>query len=120
MPALAMGIKLPFNFFDSFHETADNQLRLLHYPEAERQAFLKGEKGRIGAHTVCLLPAFLFWLWIFMLHTFATPIPLYFYPVYPVGPHPHSLTFALQITILSHLHFPVHVPVSIPLPYLSS
>ncbi|EIM84154.1 flavonol synthase/flavanone 3-hydroxylase [Stereum hirsutum FP-91666 SS1] len=51
MPALAMGLSLPSDFFSAFHETADNQLRLLHYPEAERQEFVKGEKGRIGAHT---------------------------------------------------------------------
>lgn len=52
MPALAMGLSLPSDFFSTFHETADNQLRLLHYPEAERESFIKGEKGRIGAHTV--------------------------------------------------------------------
>lgn len=52
MPALAMGLSLPSDFFSKFHERADNQLRLLHYPEADRQAFVKGEKGRIGAHTV--------------------------------------------------------------------
>lgn len=52
MPALAMGLSLPTDFFSTFHETADNQLRLLHYPEADRQSFVKGEKGRIGAHTV--------------------------------------------------------------------
>lgn len=52
MPALAMGLSLPSDFFSKFHERGDNQLRLLHYPEAERQAFVKGEKGRIGAHTV--------------------------------------------------------------------
>lgn len=55
MPALAMGLSLPLDYFHAFHSKADNQLRLLHYPEADRQVFVKGEKGLIGAHSVSSL-----------------------------------------------------------------
>ncbi|KAK7041454.1 hypothetical protein VNI00_009320 [Paramarasmius palmivorus] len=51
LPALAIGMGLDRNFFNDYHKDADNQLRLLHYPEAPAQALESGEKGRIGAHT---------------------------------------------------------------------
>jgi isopenicillin N synthase-like dioxygenase len=51
LPALAIGMGLPSDFFFSYHENAENQLRLLHYPEAPTSVFESGEKGRIGAHT---------------------------------------------------------------------
>ncbi|ESK88479.1 flavonol synthase flavanone 3-hydroxylase [Moniliophthora roreri MCA 2997] len=51
LPALAVGMGLQKSFFDDYHKDADNQLRLLHYPEAPARVFESGEKGRIGAHT---------------------------------------------------------------------
>uniref|UniRef100_A0A0W0FHV7 Putative flavonol synthase/flavanone 3-hydroxylase n=1 Tax=Moniliophthora roreri TaxID=221103 RepID=A0A0W0FHV7_MONRR len=51
LPALAIGIGLNKNFFDEYHNDADNQLRLLYYPEVPMQVFESGEKGRIGTHT---------------------------------------------------------------------
>lgn len=32
LSALAVGLHLPEDFFDQYHQKADNQLRLLHYP----------------------------------------------------------------------------------------
>ncbi|KAL6301926.1 flavonol synthase/flavanone 3-hydroxylase [Sparassis latifolia] len=50
--ALAIGMPgLPDDFFDQYHEKADNQLRLLHYPAAPTDVFTSGQKGRINAHT---------------------------------------------------------------------
>ncbi|KII88339.1 hypothetical protein PLICRDRAFT_698734 [Plicaturopsis crispa FD-325 SS-3] len=50
--ALAIGMPgVPDNFFDEYHEKSDNQLRLLHYPEAPADVFSSGQKGRINAHT---------------------------------------------------------------------
>ncbi|KAH7920281.1 flavonol synthase/flavanone 3-hydroxylase [Leucogyrophana mollusca] len=52
LPALALGMPgVPAGFFDQYHQQADNQVRLLHYPGAPAEAFLSGEKGRINAHT---------------------------------------------------------------------
>lgn len=51
LPALAIGMDLPKDFFHHYHEHNENQLRLLHYPEAPTSVFDSGEKGRIGAHT---------------------------------------------------------------------
>ncbi|KAE9404594.1 flavonol synthase/flavanone 3-hydroxylase [Gymnopus androsaceus JB14] len=51
LPALAIGMDLPNDFFHRHHENNENQLRLLHYPEAPTSVFESGEKGRIGAHT---------------------------------------------------------------------
>ncbi|KAF9030988.1 flavonol synthase/flavanone 3-hydroxylase [Hymenopellis radicata] len=51
LPALAIGMGLDKDFFLPYHATGDNQLRLLHYPEAPVDVFESGEKGRIGAHT---------------------------------------------------------------------
>ncbi|KAJ3882819.1 hypothetical protein F5051DRAFT_435685 [Lentinula edodes] len=47
LPALALGLDLPKDFFLGCHEANENQLRLLHYPGV----FESGERGRIGAHT---------------------------------------------------------------------
>jgi len=52
LPALAIGLGLERDFFAEYHSLGDNQLRLLHYPEAEAEVFESGKKGRIGAHTV--------------------------------------------------------------------
>ncbi|ORY77987.1 flavonol synthase/flavanone 3-hydroxylase [Leucosporidium creatinivorum] len=50
--ALALGMpEVAPDFFESFHQEADNQLRLLHYPSAPTDVFKTGSKGRIGAHT---------------------------------------------------------------------
>lgn len=52
--ALALGMPgLPPDFFDAYHQDTENQLRLLHYPEAPYATFASGQKGRINAHTVC-------------------------------------------------------------------
>ncbi|KAH7905785.1 flavonol synthase/flavanone 3-hydroxylase [Hygrophoropsis aurantiaca] len=52
LPALALGIPgVPEGFFHEYHQEADNQVRLLHYPAAPAESFLNGEKGRINAHT---------------------------------------------------------------------
>ncbi|KIK56933.1 hypothetical protein GYMLUDRAFT_99057 [Collybiopsis luxurians FD-317 M1] len=51
LPALAIGMDLPKDFFLHYHEDAENKVRLLHYPEAPTSVFESGEKGRIAAHT---------------------------------------------------------------------
>ncbi|KAG2111736.1 flavonol synthase/flavanone 3-hydroxylase [Suillus clintonianus] len=53
LPALSLGLELPggAEFLGKYHQEADNQLRLLHYPAAPAEVFASGEKGRIGAHT---------------------------------------------------------------------
>ncbi|KAJ3832821.1 flavonol synthase/flavanone 3-hydroxylase [Lentinula raphanica] len=51
LPALALGLGLPIDFFHDYHSANANQLRLLHYPGAPTSVFESGEKGRIGAHT---------------------------------------------------------------------
>ncbi|KAF5353767.1 hypothetical protein D9757_012947 [Collybiopsis confluens] len=50
-PALAMGMDLPIDFFLRYHEDGNNQLRLLHYPQALTSVFESGKKGRVGTHT---------------------------------------------------------------------
>lgn len=71
LKALAVGMPgIPAGFFEEYHDEGDNQLRLLHCgstaclpcasadtidPSAPFKAFESGEKGRIRAHTVCLL-----------------------------------------------------------------
>jgi isopenicillin N synthase-like dioxygenase len=56
LTALAMGIPgIEDNFFDEYHAEHDNQIRLLHYPSAPVGVFTSGAKGRVAAHTVCLL-----------------------------------------------------------------
>lgn len=49
--ALEIGMKLEKNFLLDYHKENNNQLRLLHYPEAPRGDFDSGKKGRINAHT---------------------------------------------------------------------
>ncbi|KAJ3850292.1 hypothetical protein EV368DRAFT_45618, partial [Lentinula lateritia] len=51
LPALALGLDLPKDFFLGYHEANGNQLRLLHYSGAPTSAFESGERGSIGAHT---------------------------------------------------------------------
>ncbi|KIJ69413.1 hypothetical protein HYDPIDRAFT_106017 [Hydnomerulius pinastri MD-312] len=53
MRALSLGLNLPGSgdFLEKYHQEAENQLRLLHYPAAPAEVFARGRKGRIGAHT---------------------------------------------------------------------
>lgn len=55
LPALSLGLELPGGgeFLGKYHQEGENQLRLLHYPAAPAEVFARGEKGRVGAHTVC-------------------------------------------------------------------
>ncbi|KAG1717640.1 flavonol synthase/flavanone 3-hydroxylase [Suillus lakei] len=47
-------------FLAKYHQEAENQLRLLHYPAAPAEVFARGEKGRIGAHTDYAMGTILF------------------------------------------------------------
>jgi len=49
--ALALGLKLPEDYFMAYHKAPDNQLRLLHYPSVPIDALEKDEIVRIGAHS---------------------------------------------------------------------
>ncbi|KAF8592585.1 Clavaminate synthase-like protein [Ramaria rubella] len=49
--ALALGLHLPENYFVAYHQTPDNQLRLLHYPSVPIAALEREEVTRIGAHS---------------------------------------------------------------------
>lgn len=49
--AIAIGMGLEENFFHGYHQKADNQIRLLHYPPVEEEVLRMGEKERIAAHT---------------------------------------------------------------------
>lgn len=62
LPALSLGLELPggSEFVGQYHQEAENQLRLLHYPVAPAEVFARGEKGRIGAHTDYALGTILF------------------------------------------------------------
>ncbi|KAG0698257.1 flavonol synthase/flavanone 3-hydroxylase [Suillus ampliporus] len=53
LPALSLGLELPGRgeFLGKYHQEGDNQLRLLHYPAAPAEVFVRGEKGRISTHT---------------------------------------------------------------------
>ncbi|KAL9073179.1 MAG: hypothetical protein Q9157_004821 [Trypethelium eluteriae] len=52
MRAIALGLSLPESFFDSYTDTGDNTLRLLHYPEVSKQVFAQNQaQVRAGAHT---------------------------------------------------------------------
>ncbi|KAI5477286.1 UPF0676 protein [Pseudohyphozyma bogoriensis] len=52
MRAIAMGMPgVPSDFFESYHSTSDNQIRLLHYPPLKTKELRAGEVGRIGEHT---------------------------------------------------------------------
>jgi len=54
LPALSLGLGLPGGreFLGKYHQDAENQLRLLHYPAVPAEVLASGEKGRTGAHTV--------------------------------------------------------------------
>ncbi|KAG2033375.1 flavonol synthase/flavanone 3-hydroxylase [Suillus americanus] len=62
LPALSLGLELPGGgeFLGKYHQEAENQLRLLHYPAAPAEVFARGEKGRVGAHTDYALGTILF------------------------------------------------------------
>ncbi|KAI0037000.1 thymine dioxygenase [Vararia minispora EC-137] len=49
--ALALGLGLDENYFESSHKVGDNQLRLLHYPSLPEQSLKNGEAARIGQHS---------------------------------------------------------------------
>ncbi|EFE44132.1 oxidoreductase, 2OG-Fe(II) oxygenase family [Trichophyton verrucosum HKI 0517] len=49
--AVAIGMGLDRDFFESYHTMKDNQTRLLHYPPVEEEMLRQGEKERIAAHT---------------------------------------------------------------------
>ncbi|OAX35366.1 flavonol synthase/flavanone 3-hydroxylase [Rhizopogon vinicolor AM-OR11-026] len=53
LPALSLGLGLPGGgeFLGNYHQDAENQLRLLHYPAMPTEVFASGERGRIAAHT---------------------------------------------------------------------
>ncbi|EIM81716.1 Clavaminate synthase-like protein [Stereum hirsutum FP-91666 SS1] len=51
LSALALGLHLPENFFEQFHQTPDNQLRLLHYPSVPIASLENDKIARIGAHS---------------------------------------------------------------------
>lgn len=62
LPALSLGLELPggAEFLGKYHQEAENQLRLLHYPAAPAEEFARGEKGRISAHTDSAMGTILF------------------------------------------------------------
>ncbi|TCD67332.1 hypothetical protein EIP91_000253 [Steccherinum ochraceum] len=49
--AIALGFHLREDYFVQYHQAADNQLRLLHYPSVPQQSLEKDEVVRIGAHS---------------------------------------------------------------------
>jgi len=49
--ALALGFRLPEDYFVQYHRAADNQLRLLHYPSIPVASLERDEIVRIGAHS---------------------------------------------------------------------
>ncbi|KAJ5620140.1 hypothetical protein N7510_004124 [Penicillium lagena] len=52
MSAIALGMKLPLNFFDTFTDNGDNTLRLLHYPPVRKDLFYQNPKQvRAGEHS---------------------------------------------------------------------
>ncbi|OAR05658.1 hypothetical protein LLEC1_04916 [Akanthomyces lecanii] len=52
MEAIAVGLGIQANWFDSFCDAANNNLRLLHYPEVSAEVFQKNKlQVRAGAHT---------------------------------------------------------------------
>ncbi|KII86504.1 hypothetical protein PLICRDRAFT_44099 [Plicaturopsis crispa FD-325 SS-3] len=51
LSALALGLHLPEDFFEAYHQTPDNQLRLLHYPSVPISSLQNDEVVRIGAHS---------------------------------------------------------------------
>ena len=52
MAAIAMGLSLDEHYFDEYVRMGDNTLRLLHYPPAKREVFVKNKgQVRAGAHS---------------------------------------------------------------------
>lgn len=52
MRAIAVGLGIEQNWFDSFCNGGDNTLRLLHYPEVDAEVFKNNKNSvRAGAHT---------------------------------------------------------------------
>lgn len=52
MRAIAVGLDIEPNWFDSYTDRGDNTLRLLHYPEVKSEVFKKNKNTvRAGAHT---------------------------------------------------------------------
>lgn len=49
--AIALGMGLEEEYFISFHNEANNQLRLLHYPPAKEDELKTGDRDRIAAHS---------------------------------------------------------------------
>ncbi|EPQ53023.1 Clavaminate synthase-like protein [Gloeophyllum trabeum ATCC 11539] len=49
--ALALGFRLPEDYFVKYHTASDNQLRLLHYPSVPVESLTKERVTRIGAHS---------------------------------------------------------------------
>ncbi|KAJ5832601.1 hypothetical protein N7474_000912 [Penicillium riverlandense] len=52
MSAIALGMRLPVNFFDAFIDHGDNNLRLLHYPPVRKDLFHQNlNQVRAGEHS---------------------------------------------------------------------
>lgn len=52
MRAIAVGLGIDENWFDSYCDAGDNTLRLLHYPEVKSDVFKRNQNTvRAGAHT---------------------------------------------------------------------
>ncbi|EFY90703.1 flavonol synthase/flavanone 3-hydroxylase [Metarhizium acridum CQMa 102] len=49
--AIAVGMGLEEDFFTNYHQTKQNQIRLLHYPPAEEELLATGKLESISAHT---------------------------------------------------------------------
>jgi len=49
--AIALGLDIKEDYFDSYHTEAVNQLRFLYYPSIEESALRNGEQERLDAHT---------------------------------------------------------------------
>jgi len=56
MRSIALGMGLEETFFDRYTDGGDNNLRLLHYPSAKKEVFVKNKgQVRAGCHTVCVI-----------------------------------------------------------------
>jgi len=51
MRAIAVGMGLECNYFDTYTDVGDNTLRLLHYPPASKEVFKNKLQVRAGEHT---------------------------------------------------------------------
>ncbi|ETW80196.1 hypothetical protein HETIRDRAFT_147042 [Heterobasidion irregulare TC 32-1] len=51
LSAIALGLHLPEDFLNQYHQESDNQLRLLHYPSVPVSALAANSIARIGAHS---------------------------------------------------------------------